>query len=130
MKTLQLLILSFLILSTSAWGCPSCNGDEIEITGIVIKEVFPGPPNYENIVDGDKPETYWFIVLDKNICFSPDDEFISEEVSLNKLQLLLDRSEHPIIEGNKYIINGITVPANTGHHHSDVLLKVKSIRGL
>ena len=128
------LTISFILISifflANAYGCPSCNGDEIEITGILKIEIFPGAPNYENIAEGDKPEKYWFVVLNKSVCFSPDTEFLSEEVALTKMQLIFDSSEQQLKEGKKYFIIGFTVPAHTGHHHSDVLLRVKSIKEL
>jgi hypothetical protein len=130
MKIILLSILSSFILFTHAYGCPSCSGDEIEVTGVIKLEVFPGPPNYENIAEGDIPENYWFAVFDKSVCFSPDNEFLSEEVALTKIQLMFDGSDNQLEEGKKYFIKGITVPAHTGHHHSDVLLQVKSIEKL
>jgi len=128
MRTILLIILFFFTITPNVFGCPSCDGDEIEVSGVVIKETFPGPPNYKSIENGDKPETYWFILLEDSICFSPDDEFLSEEVVINKLQLV--QSNYNFIEGKKYIIKGITFPRHTGHHHSAVLLEVKSIQEL
>lgn len=123
------LLISFLLLA-NAYGCPSSNGDEIEIMGRLKIEIYPGAPNYEDIIEGDKPEKCWFVVLNKSICFSPDNEFLSEEIALTKIQLIFNGSEQQLREGKIYFINGVTVPAHTGHHHSDVLLNVKSIKEL
>ena len=128
MRTILLTIILFLTISSYVFGCPSCDGDEIEVSGVVIKETFPGPPNYESIEDGDKPDICWFIVLEKSMCFSPDGEFLDKEVVINKIQLV--KSSYKFIEGEKYLIKGITFPEQTGHHHSAVLLEVKSIKEL
>ena len=128
MRTILLIILFFLTITSNVLGCPSCDGDEIEVSGVVIKETFPGPPNYESIENGDKPETCWFIVLEKNMCFEPDGEFLDKEVVINKIQLV--QSNNKFIEGKKYLIKGTTFPQHTGHHHSAVLLEVKSIKEL
>jgi hypothetical protein len=34
-------------------------GPEVQLTGTINQEKFPGPPNYESIAKGDAPEDYW-----------------------------------------------------------------------
>ena len=128
MIKILLIILFFLVTTPNVYSFPSCDGDEIEVSGVVIKKTFPGPPNYESIENGDKAETCWFIVLEKSISFSPDGVFISKEVVVNKLQLV--KSNYKFIEGKKYLIKGVTFPGHTGHHHSTVLLEVNSVKEL
>lgn len=128
MRTILLIIIFFLTITVNVFGCPSCDGDEIEVSGVVIKETFPGPPNYENIEDGDRPETCWFIVLENSMCFAPDGDYLDKEVVIKKIQLV--QRSHKFIEGKKYRIKGITFPEHSGHHHSAVLLEVKSIKEL
>ena len=128
MRTILLIIIFFLTISANTFGCPSCDGDEIEVSGVIIKETFPGPPNYESVEVGDKPETCWFILLENSMCFAPDGEFLDKEVVTKKIQLV--QSGYKFIEGKKYLIKGTTFPQHTGHHHSAVLLEVKSIKEL
>jgi hypothetical protein len=128
MRTILLIIIFFLTITANVFGCTSCDGDEIEVSGVVIKETFSGLPNYESIEYGDKPETCWFIVLEKSMCFAPNGEFLDKEVVINIIQLV--KSNYKFIEGKNYLIKGITFPQHTGHHHSAVLLEVKSIKEL
>ena len=67
----------------------------VELTGIVRRVVFPGPPNYESIKDGDKPEPYWVLFLSEAICVDEDpaSEINRAETKVTKLQLNVDSSE-------------------------------------
>ena len=37
------------------------DGQNVTLYGKVREEVFPGPPNYESINDGDRPQFYWIL---------------------------------------------------------------------
>jgi len=52
--------------------CLSYEPAAVKLTGILIRKTFPGPPNYESIRKGDKPETYWLLRLAKDICVNED----------------------------------------------------------
>ena len=44
------------------------DGDSVMLSGKVVAKVFPGPPNYYSIQQGDQPENAWLLVLDKPEC--------------------------------------------------------------
>ncbi len=129
---MRFVALLFIIISNSVFACPSGGGDAIKVIGAVTFEIFPGPPNYENIEEGDRPEKYWILTLNEPMCFSPDPDFMETEVTINKLQLLLYklRGEVKLKQGTKYEFFGITVPAHTGHHKTKVMLEVESYKKL
>jgi hypothetical protein len=129
-RTILIFFFCFFLFLANAYGCPSSSGAEIGVTGVLKIEIYAGAPNYESIVKGDKPEKYWFVVSSKSVCFSPDGEFLKEEAVLVKIQLILDGFEGQLKEGGKYFVQGVTVPAHTGYHHSDVLLHVTSVKAL
>ena len=39
----------------------------VALTGVLFLKTFPGPPNYESIKRGDRPERGWYLKLDKKI---------------------------------------------------------------
>ena len=44
--------------------CLYVERDIAKITGVFYEKTLPGPPNYESIEKGDKPETKWILKLD------------------------------------------------------------------
>ena len=100
------------------------------ISGKLVKKTFPGPPNFENIKAGDRPETYWFVELREPICLvgTPGDELNSQGVNDVKLvQLLLVHDEyksHGQLVGKKVQATGTFTVGVSGHHHAPVLLQV------
>ncbi|WP_350304221.1 hypothetical protein [Photorhabdus viridis] len=34
-------------------------GQKLTLDGTLLRITYPGPPNYENVENGDIPETYW-----------------------------------------------------------------------
>ena len=53
-------------------ACLSYEPSVVQLSGTVIRETFPGPPNYESIERGDKPEVLWWLVLSQPICMEED----------------------------------------------------------
>jgi hypothetical protein len=119
-------IMILLLLTIGLLACPLSNNANIQVTGVVTQKTFPGAPNYESIAQGDTAETFWFITAVQEMCFAPDGEFINSEIRLSTFQLL-NNEKLDIVEGQRYIVTGKTFPATSGHHHSKVMIVVKSI---
>ncbi|MFM5346283.1 hypothetical protein ACEUBQ_16650 [Aeromonas veronii] len=43
------------------------DGQFVTLYGKVREEVYPGPPNYSSIDDGDKPQFYWILYTNEPI---------------------------------------------------------------
>jgi hypothetical protein len=135
-----------LLAALMAFGCPATRaasqGDclsyepaSVKLTGRVIRKVFPGRPNYESIKDGDEPEPAWILHLAKPICVKADgkEEF---NVAVGKVSDL-----HLVLRGKQFsqlrrlrrkgavTLTGTLFHSFTGHHHTEVLMEVKSIKG-
>src|SRR5271169_3126831 len=61
------------IPSQTSSGCLSYESSVVTLNGTIIRKTFPGPPNYESVRRGDKPEVYWLIVLSRPICVDKDE---------------------------------------------------------
>jgi Domain of unknown function (DUF4431) len=108
------------------------NGQPIQtLKGVIEKETFPGPPNYESVEKGDKPETYWIFNLDVPICTSGADQRGSSENNVRKLQLLFAQVDmyktYRSQLGRPVTVTGSLEHAFSGHHHTDVMLQVTKI---
>jgi hypothetical protein len=122
-------------LATTAEPCFKFEPAPASIVGKLVRKTLPGPPNYENIKVGDRPETYWFVELRKPICLvgTPGDELNSEnvgDVKLVQLQLAHDEYKtHSHLVGKKVQATGTFTVGITGHHHAPVLLQVTRLEG-
>jgi Domain of unknown function (DUF4431) len=112
------------------------DGQNISLSGKISRETFPGPPNYENIDNGDKPETYWILTTDKSNCVlgeSIEDGSIYEIAkSTTRFQLAFEdasvyKTQKKLVEQNGQVA-GQLFAGSTGHHHTKALISVKSIK--
>lgn len=109
-------------------------GQATTLYGKVRDEVFPGPPNYESINNGDKPLFYWILYVNEPISLvgrSPEDNQLYEKGTSCMFQLVLTEE----IYDNRLDILGKYVKADgeiflghTGYHNTKALLEVNSIR--
>jgi hypothetical protein len=105
-------------------------------TGSLSRPVFPGPPNYEDVKKGDKPERAYIIKLDTPIC-AAGDEFLDSSQSFDTVQLLVDdsaknsstlNSRLAQLAGKRVQVTGKSgFGAQTGHHHAPLLMTLVSI---
>ena len=128
-----ILIVVFTWVSGPALSAPPCLHFEpavSSISGTLVRETHPGPPNYEDVKAGDRPETGWYVRLAEPICFvgTPGDELNGEDVVGVKLvQLVLPHDEyktHVRLVHKTVKATGTFFRAQTGHHHTPVLLTV------
>jgi hypothetical protein len=52
---------------------------------VLTYNIFPGPPNFEDVRKGDKPEPTYILQLLKPICVSGD-EFIDPKKQIDRIQ--------------------------------------------
>jgi hypothetical protein len=113
-------ILSFVILSLCATGCAhvrSLELDAVSVSGTLEIEAFPGRPTYESIQAGDEVESEWILV-------TPAEKFQLVVVGNNSQKT--DRELSRCV-GQNVTVRGIVWEAETGHHHTDRLITVKTI---
>lgn len=102
--------------------------DNVTLSGLMIRMTYPGPPNYESIEEGDTPETYFVLRPDTPIhCATNAPQFGSNKL----MQLVVKSSDYkkyqPLV-GGKVTVAGTLLYAETGHHHTPLMIEVKSIQ--
>ena len=116
-----------------AAGCLSYEPAVVTLNGILIRETFPGPPNYESVPQGDKPETYWLLDLARPVCVNEDKgepDLNPMQKAVRRVQLVLDPKayeRHKGLFGKRVVATGTLFGAFTAHHHSPVLLTVRTL---
>ncbi len=122
-----------LVAAHAAGPCLSFEPAVESIAGTLVRETFPGRPNFESIKTGDEPETGWYVRLPEPICVkgTPGDVLNGEDViGVKLLQLVLTHGEyktHDRLVGEKVKATGTLFAAFTGHHHTPVLLQVRTL---
>jgi hypothetical protein len=110
--------------------------EPLAFKGTLSRQVFPGPPNYEDVRKGDTPERAFIIKLDAPIC-ATGDEFLDSSEAFDTVQLLVDNSA----KGGPALLSSLTrligkrvqvmatsgFGAENGHHHAPLLATVVSI---
>lgn len=99
-------------------------GDKVELTGMVKKELFYGPPNFGEDKQSDEKLRYWILYLDKPLlCVTDVDQSIKGWDK--KIQLILnadDYNKYEAYKGKHMSIIGFIMLAQNGYHVTPVLL--------
>lgn len=121
------------IVNIKGQNCLSYEPSRVELSGKMKRVVFPGPPEYEDVAKGDRPEVRWVLYLAKTICVDEDKK---QELPLvddtGEVGLLLEPEQYKGYKkflNQQVIISGslFTVPESP-HYHTEVSLKVAKIR--
>jgi hypothetical protein len=107
-------------------GCAGYEPDTLEVTGVLERRTYPGPPNYENIAKGDARETGYYLNLSKPLCVSRNlDATNVPTAGVRALQLVLDKTGPNRLRakiGKRLTLRGTLAHAFTAHHHAELLL--------
>jgi hypothetical protein len=116
------------VMLLSAPDClPHAGSQRLE--GVLVAHTFPGPPNFESIKDGDRPERYWLLRLPRPICVADDPndpETGSGARDVRDIQLILapeDFARYRPLLGKPIVAEGDFMSPLSGHHHTSILLE-------
>lgn len=120
-------------MSTAFAGPGNClkyESETVAVTGRLHKETFPGRPNFESVAHGDEEETGFYLSLESPICTlgGSGDNGVPYE-SVREIQLVLSEKQYALLRpklGTKVMLKGQLFSAHTGHHHTDVLMRVSN----
>jgi len=102
------------------------------IHGTLSSKVYWGPPGYGEDTTVDERENVYLLLLDKGINIQAPKKDLSDGYNAainNVMQLQLVNQQSLDAYLNKEVtVTGTLFGAQTGHHHTDVLLDVKSIK--
>lgn len=109
---------------------------EVSITGRVYSMLYPGPPNYESIADGDMAYRHYFLIPDTPFCTvaDPSDELNGDADDVKLVQLVLMkvgmgkwRSYMKKFYGNKVRVTGALYCGITPGSRTPIGMDVNSI---
>lgn len=122
------------VSAASPGDCVAYEPDSVQLTGRIVRKVFPGPPNYESVAEGDKPEEAWILHLARPICVraAKKDQDNVAVGNVSDLHLLLRGNQFRQLRGlmrkGPVTLTGTLFHSLTGHHHTTVLMDVTRMK--
>lgn len=114
-------------------GCLSYEPSIVKLEGKLTRKTFPGPPNYESVRKGDRPETYWLLDLYRPVCVDQGPkgaDLNGAQKDIRRVQLVINPEmykEQAGLIGKRVVATGRLFGEITGHHHTPVLLTVTTL---
>ena len=103
----------------------------VRLSGTVSLRTFPGPPNYESISGGDRPEKQALLELTLPICVLGDSTSdLNQEGETDQREVTLVPGKGMNLTQYDRVsvsVAGELFHAQTGHHRTPLLLTVESI---
>ncbi|MBI5078726.1 DUF4431 domain-containing protein [Candidatus Saganbacteria bacterium] len=106
----------------------------VTVTGVIHRMLFPGPPEYSSVEEGDMPLWNWILFLEKPVCVNarPVDTLYEEEYGVMRMQLapvyMDNMSErYKNVLGKRVAVKGELYHSHTGCHVTKVLIMPRSI---
>lgn len=114
---------------SNAASCLHYEGEPLTLTGKITLQTFYGPPNYGENPDTDSRETQAILVLSKPICVgaSPSTYDAAEKNQFKVTLVPPVGVDFDLYKGKKVTVRGTLFHANTGHHHTPVLMHAKNV---
>jgi Domain of unknown function (DUF4431) len=63
------------------------------LAGRLVRQTYPGPPDYESVTKGDEPRIIWVLVLDQRTCAYSSSTYTSR-YGEREVQLVLDAEQY------------------------------------
>ena len=92
-EMLSRLLTAIVSFSAASW----CGGAAAEclrygdmtLTGRLVQQIYPGPPEYESVTGGDEALVIWILQLDRGVCIAGADSSYPAAYSEREIQLML-----------------------------------------
>ncbi len=107
----------------------------VSLSGTLVRQTFPGPPNYQSVARGDQPKRYWILRLIRPVCVDVADHFDIHEEGQRQIQLVVEPGQYKQFRkllGQRVTATGKLFHAHTAHHYKPLLLttsEIKKFRG-
>lgn len=105
---------------------------QLALAGPLALRQFPGAPNFTSIKAGDADEATFILTQPRSICITDgDDGFGDPAQAIRKVHIFAtDPRTYGVLAnaiGRRIKVRGQAFPAETGHHHASLVLKVDAI---
>jgi hypothetical protein len=73
---------------------PCLEYEFVNLSGTLVRQTHPGPPDYEDVAKGDEPQVIWILLLDRRICVVDSDPRYPREYNEREVQLVLEPDQY------------------------------------
>lgn len=140
MRVCKLILITFFVLIVTRGFAETAQEKDwlsyqpkvVELKGTLSVKTYYGPPNYGENPDTDAKEPLPILILSKpvNVRGNPNPKAGFDRRSVKdvrEIELVLTMPHKEFI-GKTVLVKGTLFHAFTGHHHTDVLMDVRSIK--
>lgn len=103
----------------------------VNLFGVLYEKIYPGPPNYTSIENGDAPESVLILELSQPIQVgnpnTAKENPNQPEKDVLEIQLALDEHLPQPFNSTHFFVTGSLFHANTPHHHTKVVMNPTNI---
>ena len=118
--------------AASAEKCLHYMGDPVALEGHVTLRTFFGPPNYGEQPTNDSKERQAILRLSNPICVIANsrDSDVAEQDQSEVTLVPINGENLRRYQGKAVNVRGTLFHANTGHHHTPVLIEIEHIQSV
>jgi hypothetical protein len=99
------------------------------LAGRLVRQTYPGPPDYESVTKGDEPRIIWVLVLDERTCAYSSSTYTSR-YGEREVQLVLDAEQYVQyrnFHGKQLIVTGELI-RGSGRYEKRLVLIVNEMK--
>jgi len=100
----------------------------VTLRGKLVLKLFPGPPEYSSVEEGDRADYCWLLELDQSSPFTLAQKISAVESAYGEILLVLDEYTEHFCQKHRnetILSEGYLFPAHTAHHYTSLLMDVK-----
>ena len=101
------------------------------LTGTLVRQTYPGPPDYESVTKGDEPRVIWILLLDQRTCIADSSSGYASRYGEREVQLLLDAKQYVQYRnllGKRVIVAGELRRGGAAHEKRLVIIVRRMVR--
>jgi hypothetical protein len=139
---MQKLLIAALFSIATGWTTPLAAqclyyGD-VSLTGRLVQQTYPGPPDFESVTKGDAPLVIWILQLDTGVCIVSSSASYPNVYNEREIQLVFGNDQYartaPYAEyrsllGKKIAVTGQLLPGG-GKYEKPHVITLRSIKEL
>lgn len=66
----------------------------MSLSGTLVRQTYPGAPDYESVAKGDEPQVIWVLLLDRRVCVVDSNPRNPREYGEREVQLVLEADRY------------------------------------
>jgi hypothetical protein len=135
--------LTLALLLTVAWWPVSLAArclyyGDVSLTGRLIQQTYPGPPDFESVNKGDQPLVIWLLQLDERVCIVSSSASYPNVYNEREIQLVLGSDQYARADsyaayrhllGKRVAVTGRLLPGG-GKYEKPQVITARSVEEL